>query len=127
MKIRTSLKILLTAACLSMSAGLATQAMAQETQAPAAQSAEFGDEKLQSFAVALVKVQSVQQEYAQKLQATGSEEEQATLQQEATGKMMEAVETTDGISVDEYNQVITAAQTDPELAQRITDFMKQPE
>lgn len=127
MKTSYNLRILLAAACLSISTGLITQTSAQETETPAVETPAFSDEKLQSFAVAFVEVSKVQQEYAQKLQATDAKEEQQKLQEEAGGKMMEAVEQADGISVDEYNEVITAAQTDPDLAQRISGLLNKPQ
>lgn len=39
--------------------------------------------------------------------------------------MVEAVNESDGITVDEYNQIIQAAQTDPELAQRINSHISE--
>jgi hypothetical protein len=37
--------------------------------------------------------------------------------------MVEAVNEADGITVDEYNSIIQAAQTDPELARRINGHL----
>lgn len=92
---------------------------ASETQAPAAAAPNVDDAKLKSFAVAFLEVSEVTQEYQPQIAAAGSAEAQQKLQQEAGKKMVEAVSKADGISVEEYNSIIQAAQANPELAQRI--------
>lgn len=88
-----------------------------EMEAPAA--APTDDGKLRSFAVAFLEVTKVTQAYQPQIQAAGSDEDRQRLQQEAGEKMVEAVNEAEGITVDEYNMIIQAAQTDPELATRI--------
>jgi len=74
--------------------------------------------------VALAEVERIKQEYSQRLQTAGSEAEQQQIQNEAGQKMLQAVEGK-GISVDEYNQIIQTAQTDPALAERLSKAMGQ--
>lgn len=94
-------------------------APAPQMEAPAAAPAPaMDDEKLKSFAVAFLEVTKVTQSYQPQMEGA-SPEDQQRLQQEAGEKMVEAVSEADGISVDEYNMIIQAAQTDPDLAQRI--------
>lgn len=121
-------KTLAVAACLSATAALAPHALAQDAAEPAQPAIETPDvdaEKLQSFAVAFVEVERIKQEYTQRLQQAGSDTEQQQIQNEAGERMLQAVENTDGISVNEYNQIIRSAQADPELAQRLSDAIGQ--
>lgn len=89
-----------------------------EMEAPTA-APPVDDDKLKSFAVAFLEVTKVTQSYQPQIQAAESTEDQQRLQMEAGEMMVEAVNEADGITVDEYNMIIQAAQTDPELAQRI--------
>ena len=93
-------------------------APAPEMEAPAA-APSVDDDKLKSFAVAFLEVTRVTQAYQPQIAAAGTPEDQQRLQQEAGEKMVEAVNEAEGITVDEYNMIIQAAQTDPELAQKI--------
>ena len=103
----------------SLGAAAAQEAApAPEMEAPAA-APSLGDDKLKSFAVAFLEVNKLTQEYQPQIAAAGTPEDQQRLRQEAGEKMVEAVNDAEGISVDEYNMIIQAAQTDPELAQRI--------
>ena len=128
---------LLVAACLSAGVAISSPVLAQapaqpsapaanEPSQPAAQAPDVSDEKLQSFAVALAEVEKIKQEYSQRLQTADSQEEQQQIQNEAGQKMLQAVEGK-GISVDEYNQIIQSAQSDPAFAQRLTKAMGQTE
>lgn len=115
-------------------AGIGTAAaIAQETTpqtttpqtVPAPSGQEFDEPKLRSFAVAFLEVSKVNQEYQPRLQATTDPQEQERIRDEASGKMVEAVENTGGITVDEYSQIIATAQTDPDLAQQINTLVQE--
>ncbi|WP_047144848.1 DUF4168 domain-containing protein [Aquamicrobium sp. LC103] len=86
---------------------------------PSAEAPSFSDEKLKSFAVAFLEVSKITQEYQPQLEGAKTPEDQQRVQSEASDKMVNAVESSEGISVEEYTQIIQAAQTDPELAQKI--------
>jgi len=134
-------KQLLMAAGIAAAALFATQAGAQDqaapaqetqpsvqpptTQAPAVTQSEFSEEKLQSFAVAFLEVDKITKEYMPKMQQASSEEEQKQVRDEAGAKMVEAVEGSDGITVEEYNKIIESAQADPDLAQKISGYIQQ--
>ncbi|WP_011580737.1 MULTISPECIES: DUF4168 domain-containing protein [Chelativorans] len=105
------------------SAPAATQPAAPAPNQPS-QATSVTDEKLETFVVALAEVERIKQEYSQRLQTAGSEAEQQQIQNEAGQKMLQAVEGK-GISVDEYNQIIQTAQTDPALAERLSKAMGQ--
>ena len=119
-------KTLAAVAALCAGIAFAPNALAQgseqpATPAPAIEAPAVPDEKLNSFAVAFLEVEKIKQEYTQRLQQAGSEAEQQQIQNEAGQKMLQAVEATEGITVDEYNQIIQSAQADPDLAQRLSN------
>lgn len=90
----------------------------QTEEAPAA-APQQDDAKLKSFAVAFIEVAKVTQSYQPQIESAGTAEDQSRLRQEAGEKMVEAVNEAEGITLDEYNTIIQAAQTDPDLAQKI--------
>ncbi|MBX9450302.1 MAG: DUF4168 domain-containing protein [Neoaquamicrobium sediminum] len=92
---------------------------APQPEAPAAAAPAMDETKLKSFAVAFLEVTKVTESYKPQIEAAGTTEDQQRLQQEAGEKMVEAVNNADGISVEEYNTIIQAAQTNPDLAQQI--------
>lgn len=98
---------------------------APEMEQPAAAAPSVDDVKLKSFAVAFLEVTKVTQSYQPQIESAGTAEDQQRLQQEAGEQMIDAVNDADGITVDEYNQIIQAAQTDPELAQRINSHISE--
>ena len=90
-----------------------------EPQAQMPQASDFSDEDVAKFAQANQQVQDIQAEYTQKLQASGGDQEKtASIQQEAQEKMVQAVEDS-GLGVEKYNQILQAAQADPNLVKRI--------
>lgn len=106
----------------------AAPAPGAETQpaAPAAQN--FTEDTLKSFAVAFVETEKVSQEYRPRMaeaQESQDQEQIQEIQREASQKMVDAVESTDGISVQEYTSVMQAAQTDPDLAQKVSGFIQE--
>jgi hypothetical protein len=96
---------------------------APPVEAPVAAAPAVDETKLESFAVAFLEVTKVTQTYKPQIEAAGTPEDQQRLQQEAGERMVEAVNDANGITLDEYNQIIQAAQTDPELAQRINSHI----
>lgn len=119
-KFLAGLSTLTIAAATAFSPALAQdQAPAPQMEAPAAAAPDLNEDKLQSFAVAFLEVTKVTQSYQPQIEAAGTDEDRQQLQQQASQEMVEAVNGADGITVDEYNMIIQAAQTDPELAQKI--------
>ncbi len=119
------------ATAVAMAAPLATggAALAQteappapmQQQAPAAQ--DFSDETLRSFAVAFLEVDQINRTYTPQLEQAESPEQQQEIQQRASAEMVEAVEGSEGISVQEYTSIMQAAQANPELAQKLTEYI----
>lgn len=83
-------------------------------QAPA----QMDDAKVEKFASAYGSVQSIQEDYTQQLQEVEDREKAQALQQEAQGEMLGAVEE-EGLSVQEYNEMIAMMDQDPQLRQRV--------
>lgn len=102
-------------------------AQAQTTQPPQAQTgakaadAAVSDQKIEAFAVAYLKVDKVRQEYSAKIDATKDAAAKEKLQTEASKEMVEAVEASPAISVEEYSAILTAAQSDPALAKKVEE------
>lgn len=121
-------RTLVVLAALSAGVAFASVASAQDTPLPAEPAIEapaVSDEKLDSFALAFLEVERIKQEYAQQLQQAQSQTEQQQIQNDAGAKMLQAVEATEGITVEEYNQIIQSAQADAEFAQRLSSAINQ--
>ncbi|OBZ93250.1 hypothetical protein ADU59_22580 [Pararhizobium polonicum] len=120
----------LTAAALSLivinspafAQGAAEPQAAQPMQgtAPAA----ISDQKIEAFAVAYLQVDKVRQDYAAKIGAEKDAANKQKLQNEANKQMINAVEKSPGMSLDEYKTIITAAQTDPDVAKKVQEKLK---
>jgi hypothetical protein len=111
-------------------AGLAGPALAQETAPPrpapaqAEPSSRLSDEKLKAFAVAYLKVDKVRQDYTARIGGTQDQTARQSLKTEANKKMIEAVETAPDMSLEEYKTIITAAQADPAVAQKVQNNLR---
>jgi hypothetical protein len=102
-------------------------ALAGPVATPAAQAQEagdFSDEKLQSFAVAAIKLSQIRSQYQSQMQSMESDEERQQLQQQTNQRMAQAVKQTDGISIEEYNEIATASRADESLAEKVNDYIK---
>jgi len=107
----------------------APNAMAQEgsegdAAGQDAPTVDVSQEQIQAFAAAMVEVQQLGQEWTQKMQQTEDQEELSQMQQQAQEEMMGAIED-QGMTVEEYNEIATAAQQDQELAQQIQQAAQQ--
>ena len=114
-----------------IAAGLATtgvHAADESTQMPKAPTSmpeqtapamDVSDEQVGDFVEAYVAVQTPNQEYATKLQAsTDDPEKSQELQQEAHSEMTSAITET-GLSLNEYKEIAAAANQSEQLRQRI--------
>ena len=95
---------------------------AQSEQAPIEQSTTtYTDAELKSFAGAVVEVHRINDSYIPKLQAASTPDEEQQLETAALREMVQAVEK-EGISVEKYEEILTKAQTNRDIAYRL----KQP-
>lgn len=114
--------------------------MAQAQQQPPAQgqapmqgqsgdngaAAPVSDQKIEAFAVAYLQVDKVRKEYSAKIGATKDEAAKQKLQEEAKKQMVDTVEASKDISVEEYSSILTAAQSDPALAKKVLEKIGTP-
>jgi hypothetical protein len=91
------------------------QTQSQQTPSP---SASISDEKLNAAAVAIGQVTTIRQSYESKIAAASPSDKQR-LAKEANDALAKAV-TDQGLSVDEYNNIIRTAQNDPAVRQKLT-------
>lgn len=118
----------LTAAALSLivinspafAQGASQPQAAQQGTAPAV----ISDKKIEAFAVAYLQVDKVRQDYAAKIGAEKDATAKQKLQNEANKQMINAVEKSPDMSLEEYKSIITAAQTNPEVAQKVQEKLK---
>jgi hypothetical protein len=119
----------LTAAALSLIV-INSPAFAQASQTQATQPiqgtapAVISDKKIEAFAVAYLQVDKVRQDYAAKIGAEKDATAKQKLQNEANKQMINAVEKSPDMSLEEYKSIITAAQTNPEVAQKVQEKLK---
>ncbi len=117
----------LAAAAIVLAAGL--PAAAQQTAAGQAQTApsmpngaaphaDVSDATVGKVGAALRDVVQIKQSYAQRLQAAKTPTEQQDLSKQASGEAVASI-SHHGLTIDQYNQVIHAAQADPALKQRV--------
>ncbi|PLC51793.1 hypothetical protein CR159_01870 [Pollutimonas subterranea] len=121
---RTLPAILLT---LGLSTGVAMAQQAAPSQSPSAPAtapaANFSDAQLQKFVAASQKVAMISQEYTPKLQGSSDEGTRNKVFKEADEKMVEAVHA-EGMTVDQFNGMNQAIQTNPQLVQRVQKMVK---
>jgi len=113
--------------------GAVAPAMAQQTQAPAAQqsppaaqpapSVNYSDDQLKKFVGASKKVAVVVQEYNPKMESVQNESAREKIAREANKKMVDAVHD-EGMTVDEFNNMGRAIQQDPALMKRAQSMAK---
>ena len=83
----------------------------------------YGEEVLNSFAVAAVKVHRINSAYTQKTKVAGSEPEKQKLEQKASEEMVQAVEN-EGLTVDTYQTIAANLDSDPALAENVKQKIK---
>jgi len=126
--VKTSIVSIFALAVTASPLALAPAAAVQQQEpilAQASDTVEFDDAKLRSFVVAFLAVNQVAETYQPQLEAGTNEEDQQRIQAEAAEGMTQAVEDTQGISVGEYNAIITTAQSDPELAEQLNTLIRE--
>jgi Domain of unknown function (DUF4168) len=99
----------------------AVLAFALATSGPVWAQAEpqFSDQQLESFVIAALAVDKLIREWNPRIQAAEDNAEAAQLREQATGELAAAIARTDGITVEQYQEIGRAAQADPDLKARI--------
>jgi hypothetical protein len=75
----------------------------------------------EQFVAAYVEIQEIQNEYSEKLQGAADEDQARDIQQQAQDEMIQAVEN-NGMSINEYNEVVGIISADPELRMEIEEL-----
>ena len=88
---------------------------------PAAAQAQdaFNDRKLNAFVVAVVKVDRLIDAWAPKIRSAEDEEQAKAMNEQANAELRQAIEQTDGITVEEYKAISEAMRSDSELMSRV--------
>ena len=84
----------------------------------------YGDAELKSFATAATRVRRITDTYVEKMVTAKSEEEKKRLEQLASSDMVQAVKK-EGLSLDTYQAIADRVQTDPDLAERVTQKLRE--
>lgn len=122
-------KILMTATTLGLlsAGGMATTANAQDSYMPPQgqqqQQINVTETELQEFAKAQDAISQLQEQFQGQAANITSQAEMTALQQQVNEQMVQAIQKTD-LSIDQYNLIATAVQTDPNLQKKYMDMVQ---
>jgi hypothetical protein len=118
---RAALMAALMATC-AVTPSIAQQSGVVPTPPPApgaaTQQGQVSDGMVRKVGMALRQTATIRQKYAERMHSQTAPEQQQQLTQQAQSEMMKAI-SDQGLSVQQYNQVIQMAQADPSLKQRL--------
>jgi len=104
----------------------AVMAQSQTPQSPqAAPSSDISDQKLDAAAATIQQMSDVRNEYQQKIDAAAPSDK-SRLESEGTAALKKVV-SDNGLSVDEYNSIVTAAQNDPVIRAKLMQRLHGPQ
>ncbi|MDP2619696.1 MAG: DUF4168 domain-containing protein [Hyphomicrobiales bacterium] len=122
----TLTRLLLAAALLAAPSAMPMNtALAQTTggeEQPPVNAESFSQDELKTFAMASLEVQRISQAYQPVIEEAEDSEQKQAIQQRAIDEMRTAVTET-GLSLEKYNQIVTAVRNDPNLAAEVRDHM----
>ena len=84
----------------------------------------FSDAVLKAFAGAAVQVQRIADTYARKLQSAQTVREQRLVEDAASDEMTRAV-TQEGLTVDQYKDILKQSLTDPEVSKKVRQHIRE--
>ena len=121
---KTSQTLLALTTSLMMLSGGTSIAIAQGNTVPAQpeismDAAGITGEQLDVFVEAYVQVNQIGAAYDGPMQAAESDDERNALRVQAQREMVDAVDALDGITVEEFNQIMVVAQSDPAVGDRV--------
>jgi hypothetical protein len=79
---------------------------------------EISDTLVQKVGVALGQITQIRETYAERFASLDTDDEKQAVETEAQTVMAEAI-SQQGLSVEQFNRVVTAAKADPDLEQRV--------
>jgi hypothetical protein len=120
-----SLRLVVAAFCTGLGASLAPMTAAQ-TPAPSIQqpAPAYSEDELKTFAVAALEVLRINDVYLPKLKMATTPEQQQQVERTASDEMVKAVEK-EGLSVAKYKEIMSHAEANPDIAQRVMKHMKE--
>lgn len=117
-------RLLLLMFCAAIGGAWAPATTAQPASPGVPQAApSYSDAELKTFAVAALEVLRINDLYLPKLKMATTPEEQRQVEKTATDEMVKAVEK-EGLTVDKYKEIMTHAEANPEVAERVMKHMK---
>lgn len=87
-----------------------------------AQSEQFSDDDVKAFVAARESVIEISREWEERIQNAENQEEMNSLQQASQEEMVRAIEA-EGLTVNDYNVMVDAARSNPDLQQRINELI----
>ena len=102
--------------------GIANAQVQSPAPSPTTPSQDITDQKLDAAAAALGRVAAVKENYEQQIEAAGPADKEQ-LAKEANNALVKAV-TDQGLSVDEYNEILVVAQSDPSVREKIVQRLR---
>jgi len=84
--------------------------------------AEYSEDKLSAFVAATVAAESMARRWMQVIDSAGSESLADTYRAQANADMIGAIRNTEGITYDEYVEMVKAVRADPNLAERVQEI-----
>lgn len=82
------------------------------------QPADFSEKDLEKFANAKSEVDQIRKEYSEELKQVEDQEKASQLQDKYSRQMVQSIKE-EGLTIREYNDISSAAQSDPELREKI--------
>jgi len=82
---------------------------------------DFSDEELKNFVTLQDKIGDVREEYVSQIESAEDEEKARKLQQEAQSEMVKVIEE-EGMSVEEYNAIAVAYNSNPDIQKRVDEM-----
>jgi hypothetical protein len=86
---------------------------------------QYDQQTLESFVVAALEVNRLVEEWTPRIQGAPSEGEAAEMREQANEELVEAINQTSDITIDEYREISAAAQSDPALMARISEIIEE--
>lgn len=127
MKIRPAVLAMSVALASVLILGGALPTLAQDNkmqqQPPPAQQTEFSQGQIEAFASAALQIRDIRIKWQSQMQGADNADKVKEFQEQASTEMKSAVEKK-GLTVDTYNAIVAAAQSNPELADRIVRTVK---
>ena len=97
-------------------------ALAQENNAP---NDDISADEVERVAEALIDIEDVRTTYQKKIRGADDQEQVRAYQRQMKMKMDQAIEDTDGLTIERYEEITQAAQADDELKQKILSMVKE--